>query len=151
QPVGGVDEILVLEHPPTDLGTEPVVATRDVRARVMHAVGDGLGGGAARREVAVAERTQGLAHTLARRIVAVVDELPADHRASSAAAERPPSDALVMIASRSARLYIVFAALTVAPPGGRSARSRRASSPRRRPRLRAARRHVRCDRRQPRA
>ena len=60
EPVRRVDEMLGLHSGVAEAGGEPVVDTREVGARVVHAVVAGLGCGAAGREVAVGEGAQRL-------------------------------------------------------------------------------------------
>ena len=38
EPVGKIDEILVLDHAAGDVGAQPVVAAREVGARIVNAV-----------------------------------------------------------------------------------------------------------------
>jgi hypothetical protein len=56
EPVGQVHEVLVLDGPTGDLGPQPVVDARGVRAGVVHVVGDGLRRRSARGEPAIAQR-----------------------------------------------------------------------------------------------
>jgi hypothetical protein len=93
QPVGEVDELLVLDRAAGDLGPEPVVQARDVGARVVDPVGMGLRQGGASHEVAVAQRAQCLPESLALGIEAVVDERPharRRHVSLAALGGRPP-------------------------------------------------------------
>ncbi len=77
QPVGHVDEILVVDRSPRDLGDQAVVAPRHVRAGVVDVVGPGLGRRPPRREIAVAEGAQGLSQALGVWIESVVAQRPA--------------------------------------------------------------------------
>ena len=61
QPVGNVDQVFVGDVPTCNVGDEPIVEPRHVRAGVVHVAGRGLGCGATRREISVAEGAQRLA------------------------------------------------------------------------------------------
>jgi hypothetical protein len=81
QPVGQVDEVFVLDHPPGDVGLETVVATGEVGARVVYVVRLGLLGRAARGKITVAECAQRLAQPFLAELEAFVDQLPFAHDA----------------------------------------------------------------------
>ena len=83
QPVRQVDEVLVLDNPPGDLGGEAIIAAGEVGPGIMRIVGLGFLGGAAGGEIAVAERAKRLAQTLLGRLEAVVGKRPIGHRARS--------------------------------------------------------------------
>ncbi len=76
QPVGEVDQVLVLDHLAGNIGLQPVVSTGEIGAGIVDGVGARLLGGAAGGEVTVAERAQGLPQALFRRRETLVDELP---------------------------------------------------------------------------
>ena len=78
EPVREIDEALVLDLELADDGREAVVAAREIGARVMHAVRLRPRRGAARREVAVAERAQRFPDALAGRVEVLVDERPGE-------------------------------------------------------------------------
>ncbi len=88
QPVGEVDEVLVLDRSARDLGDQPVVAPGHVGAGVAGSVGLGLLPRAARREEAVAQRAQRFAQALPGGVPALVDERPAAHGALASWARR---------------------------------------------------------------
>jgi hypothetical protein len=91
QPVGHVDHALVLDDPSGDIVAQPVVASGEVRTRVMHAIGGRLRDGAAGRKVAVAERAQSLAQAFAVRFGAVEAIYPRlVHRAPPGPLEQTP-------------------------------------------------------------
>jgi hypothetical protein len=68
EPVGEIDEILVLNHPAGDVGTQPVVAAGEVGPRIVDVIRHRPGGGTPRREVAISQCAQGFANTLLCRI-----------------------------------------------------------------------------------
>jgi hypothetical protein len=80
QPVRQVDQILVLDLAPGDLGHEAIVAAGEIGAGIVHAVGHAVRRGGARDEVAVAERAERFAQSLLRRLVAVVGQPPGGMR-----------------------------------------------------------------------
>ena len=77
QPVRTVDESLVCHRAAGDRRVQPVVEAGNVGAGIVRIVGLGLLGGAARREIAVAEGAQGLAQALIGRTTAVMNKRPA--------------------------------------------------------------------------
>jgi hypothetical protein len=64
EPVGPVDEVLVLDDASGDFGFEAVVSAGEIGAGIVRSAGVGFLGGAAGGEVAVAERAEGLARRL---------------------------------------------------------------------------------------
>ena len=56
EPVGDVDQVLVLHLPTCDLAGQPVVKAGYIGSRIVDVVGLGLGQGATRNEVPVAQR-----------------------------------------------------------------------------------------------
>jgi hypothetical protein len=76
EPVGDVDQVLVHDLAPGDLGDQPVVEAGDVGPRIVDPVGLGLRQGATGHEVAVAQRAQRLAQPLTGGVEAVVDQRP---------------------------------------------------------------------------
>ena len=80
QPVGRVDQVLVLDLAAGDPADQAVVAAGDIGAGVVDGVGGCLGRGPAGGEVAVAEGAQRLPEPLARRVEAVVGQRPGVHR-----------------------------------------------------------------------
>ena len=82
QPVRQVDEVLVLDLAAGEFRHPPIVAAGQIGAGIMHLVGLGLLGRAARREIAVAERAERLAQPLGRGIEGVVGENPAGRQPS---------------------------------------------------------------------
>jgi hypothetical protein len=80
QPVGDVDQILVLDRPSGDLGPGPVVQARDIGARVVDAVGVGLRQRPTGHEVAVSQRAQRLPQPLPGGVEAVVGQCPDTRR-----------------------------------------------------------------------
>src|SRR6266545_2847887 len=81
QPVGDVDQVLVLDPAAGDLGDQPVVEAGQVGAGVVDPVGAGLRQRSAGHEVAVAQRAQRLAQPLPGGVEAVVDQRPDARRA----------------------------------------------------------------------
>ena len=71
EPVGEIDEILVLDHAAGDVGAQPIVAAGEVGPRIVNAIRHRPGGGAARREIAIPQGAQGFADTLLRRVEAL--------------------------------------------------------------------------------
>ncbi len=79
QPVGQVDQVLILDDPARHLGLQPVVAAGQIAARIVDAIGGTFRRGAAGGEIAVAEREQRLPVALIFRYVALPDQMPAPH------------------------------------------------------------------------
>src|ERR1039457_7112492 len=80
QPVGQVNDALVLDSPAVNGVTEPVVAASTVGARVMDVVGARLGCCPARGQVAIAQRAQRFALALFVRAEAVIAQRPGGHQ-----------------------------------------------------------------------
>ena len=104
QPVGAVDQVLVDDVAPCDLGDETVVEPGDVGRRVVRAAGYRLGGGATGCEVAVSEGAERLPQRLLAGIEVLVDERPAVHWARDAAR----SARKVATWSVSSRMYLAW-------------------------------------------
>ncbi len=80
QPVGDVDQFLVLHVAAPDVADQPVVQAREVGARVVDVVGHRLGQRSTGDEVAVAQGAQRLAQPLVGGVEAVVDQRPGARR-----------------------------------------------------------------------
>ena len=80
QPVGQVDQALVLDRVPVHGVAEPVVDAPGVAARIVDLIGARLGRCSARGHIAVAQRAQRLALALIVRAEAFVDQCPGAHR-----------------------------------------------------------------------
>ncbi|MCY1013252.1 hypothetical protein OV079_48530 [Nannocystis pusilla] len=76
EPVGEIDETLVVQRLPVDHAGLVIVETGAVRARIMRPAGGRPGDRAAGDEVAVAERAQGLALPLVLLVERLVDDRP---------------------------------------------------------------------------
>ena len=76
EPVGQIDQALVVDLGPRDVIDEPVVHPGHVGARVVHLPGLRLGRGSPGSEVAVSQRAQRLTELFALRIVSVEDVIP---------------------------------------------------------------------------
>ena len=107
QPVGQVDQVLVLDLAARDPADRPVVDPGGVGAGVVDVGGGGLGGGPAGRDVAVAEGAQRLPEPLGGRVEAVVGQSPGADRSPCRTRPPPtassPRSATTMSAPRSAR------------------------------------------------
>ena len=76
EPVGHVDQVLVLHLPICDLAGQAVVKAGYIGCWIVDVVGLGLGQGATRNEVPVAQRAERLAQPLACGIEALIDQRP---------------------------------------------------------------------------
>src|SRR5690606_27834724 len=91
EPVGRVDQVLVLHPVAVHGGDRAVVAAGDVGAGVVHPVGPGLRGGAAGGEEAVAQGAQGLAGPGVLAARPLVHQPPAAHRYAPVISRSPGS------------------------------------------------------------
>ncbi len=80
QPVGQVDDALVLDCLAVNGVAQPVVASGRIRARIVDVAGPRLGGGAPGSEVAVAQGAQRLAQAFLVRCEGPVAERPGSHQ-----------------------------------------------------------------------
>src|SRR6516165_90184 len=76
QPVGEVDEVLILDGTAIDQRCEPVVATGNIRAGIIQVISACLGGGSAGHEVPVADGEQGFATPLQGRVETLMGKQP---------------------------------------------------------------------------
>ncbi len=76
QPVGDVDQVLVLDLTASDVADQPVVKAGDVGTRVVDTVGLRFGKRATGHEIPIAQRAQRLAQALALGVEPVVDQRP---------------------------------------------------------------------------
>ena len=80
EPVGEIDEVLVLDHPAGNIGAHPVVAAGEVGAGIVNVIRPRPGGRPARREIAVPQGAQGFADSLPRRVEFFVHQRPRRRR-----------------------------------------------------------------------
>ena len=80
EPVGKIDEVLVLDHPAGNIGAQPVVAAGEVGPWIVDVIRHRPGCGPARREIAIPQGAQGFADALARRVEPFVHQRPRGRR-----------------------------------------------------------------------
>ncbi len=103
EPVGKVDQILVLDGVPGDLGSQPVVAAGQVGAGIMGLIGPGLGSRPPSAEVTVTQGAQSLAQPFLLRFEPIVDQGPAAHRPSRPSASAASRCRKILTSPGSAR------------------------------------------------
>ena len=91
QPVGDVDDALVLDGATLHDRAQPVVQAGHIGAGVVHVAGPRFRKGTSGGEVAVADGAQRLAQSLLVRVEAVVGQEPVVHDRSVAWSRQPPS------------------------------------------------------------
>ena len=64
EPVGEIDEILVLHHPPGNVGLQPVIAAGEVGPRIVNAIRHRPGSGCTGCKIAIPQGAQGFTDSL---------------------------------------------------------------------------------------